>query len=182
MTAKEYTVRQRSYLEEPGRRATEAYEQGARDFDQIKEIVLIDFGLVNTAEFIHRTAHWFPGEFDKLGDILHQRLVRQDYGETRAFQPTVNDLNDAFFWCLEALRRIDLALAAMIDDCDKGGDGGLARQIETLQAAVNAEYEKFLYAWNMYEEAGSPTSYDNWVLHLMNGETGPAWAREEDDD
>ena len=180
MTAKEFT-RDGAYLSEYARRTTEAYERGARNFDQIKEIVLVDMGLVNTAEFLHRIAHWFPGEFDTLGDILHQKLIRQDYGATPAFSQPVEDLNDAFLWCMRTLREIEEALSEMIRACDDNRDWPLARQLETLQISVSEKKEQILYAWNMYEGAESPTSYDSWILHLMNGETGPAWAEKEDD-
>lgn len=181
MTAKEYGARF-NVLSAPARRVTEAYERAARHFDEMKEIVKVDFGLNNTSEFIHRTAHWFPGQFDVVGDILHQRNIRQEYGATEAFDRRVADMDEVYTHCVELLDEIERALLEFIRVCDASGCEAQGRQLENLQMAVSAEREKYISAWSMYDEANSPTSYDSWMLHLLNGEDGPAWAQAEEDD
>ena len=180
MTAKEYGSRFTALIA-PSVRATEAYEKAARWFDELKEIVYVDFGLVNTSDFIHRTAHWFPGQFDVIGDVLHQRHIRQKYGETPRFDRSVADLDDVFTICVELLDDIDRSLKEFITVCDGSGCEDQARQLETLQMAISGERARYLAVWAMYDESGSATSYDSWILHQMNGENGPAWAQEDDD-
>lgn len=177
MTVGEYTQRYR-FLTEPARRATEAYEKAARFFDQLKEIVLIEMGLVNTAEMIHETAHWFPRQFDILGDILHQRHILQEYGATPAFTESPDDLEDVFRICVECLDEIDGRLIELIDICDKNRAKALGRQFETLEVNVSEKCTAFLDAWQMLENVENPVSYDNWVKHYLE-ENG---AEDEEDD
>ena len=175
MTANEYTARYQ-FLKEPAKKATEAYEKAARFFDQLKEIVLIDFGMVNTSERIHNTAHWFPQEFDVLGDILHQRHVMQDYGATPAFNERVEDLDDVFSICVSCLEEIDTKLIDLVEIADANGAKSLGRQFETLQINVSEKCAEFLEAWQMLENARSPVSYDNWIKRYLSTEN------EEDDE
>lgn len=165
MTAREY-ARRFEFLIEPAKKVTEAYERGTRYFDQLKEIVLIEFALVHTSEFIHNTAHWFPTQFDLLGDILHQCHIMQVYGETGAFNRDIRDMNDVFTLCLEQLDEIENALQEFVEICELHNAWALARQTETLQINNRAVCDKYLKAWAMYEEATSATSYDNWIARL----------------
>ena len=151
-------------LAEAGRRATEAYEQAARDFDGLKEFCIAELGMQSTGEFIHGMAHEFPKLFDKIGDILHQRHIRQYYGETKAFTKPVNDLENVFSHMTEALFEIDRALESFIAQCDKTPGGkALGRQAEELQIKNSEMTGWVLEVWTMYKSAKSAVSFDNWV-------------------
>lgn len=158
-----------AYLSAPAKALTESYQKGTRFFDQLKEIILIDHGLVHTSDLFHGTAHWFPGQFDVIGDILHQRHVMQEYGETPEFPGVGDDMEAVFNMAVSVLEGIELRLRAMIKACDDGGDPALARQFENLQIGLSQQITKYLTAWKMYEESDSATSYDNWVLHMEEG-------------
>ena len=86
------------------KKATMAYQNAARYFDEMKEILLVDLGLVHTSELFHETAHWFPGQFDVIGDILHQHHVIQSYGGTPEFPGVDRDVGDI---CEMAVRLLD---------------------------------------------------------------------------
>lgn len=175
MTVGEFTARY-EFLRQPGRRLTEAYERGNRWFDQLKELVLIEHGLVFTSEMFHETAHEFPQEFDIVGDILHQRHIIQNYGATPEFGGVGDDMSDVFKLALDILADIERALSEMIRICEDNREGALARQFEELQITNSKKYEKYLTAWDMYERTDSPTSFDSWVKKLNEHE------EEEDDD
>ena len=178
MTVGEF-VQRYQFLREPGRRLTEAYEKGNRWFDQLKELVLIEHGLVFTSEMFHQTAHEFPQEFDKVGDILHQRHIIQDYGATPEFPGVGSEMEDIFQLALDVLADIENELSSMIRTCEENRTPALARQFEELEVINSKKYEKYLLAWDMYERADSPTSFDNWVQKL-NSESSYE-AGEEDD-
>lgn len=182
MTAGEYTEKYR-FLREPAKKATESYEKAARFFDQLKEIVLIEFGMTNTSQMIHDTAHWFPEQFDILGDILHQRHVIQDYGATPEFNEPVEDLDGVFEICITCMEDIDDRLVDLIEICDRNGAKALGRQFETLEINVSGECAKYLDAWQMLENTASASSYDNWVKQFISPEIGRiGFAAGEDDD
>lgn len=158
-----------SYLIEPARALTVSYENAARYFDELKETILIGHGLVHTAEMFHKTAHWFPGQFDTVGDILHQRHVIQRYGATPEMPVRSDDMEDVFSTAVAALDAIEAELRNVITVCENGGDPALARQFENLQIALSREHEKYLTAWKMLEESDSASSFDNWIAHMEEG-------------
>ena len=173
MALRDYEARWQ-FLRQPAREATEAYETGTRWFDQMKELLLIEGGLVHLSEMFHRTAHWFPTQFDVIGDILHQRHVIQDYGATPEF-PGVGlsdggEIGTCFELAMRVFEEIEQKLKTLIRLCDAQNAWAIARQFENLQIANSKRHERFLYAWKMYEEAESASSFDNWVLHLLDEE------------
>lgn len=158
------------YLIEPAKALTVAYQNAARYFDEVKEAVLIVHGLVHTSDLFHKTAHWFPAQFDTVGDILHQRHVIQRYGATPEYSAPADDMGGIFAGAVSMLDEIETHLRDMIKVCDGGGDPALGRQFENLQIALSAEHEKFLTAWKMYDESDSATSYDNWIANMEGGD------------
>ena len=85
-----------SPLRDAARRATAAYQNAARGLDTLKEWVLVEFGLVHTADAIHRLAHEQPKRFDVIGDILHQRHLMQEYPETPEYRERPEDMDGVF--------------------------------------------------------------------------------------
>lgn len=176
MSLRDYTNKY-EFLRQPARRATETYEKANRWFDQLKELILIELGLAFTSKMFHETAHTFPEQFDKLGDILHQKHIIQDYGATPEFPGVELELGDMFQMAVDLLDEIETALGDLIKAADMGNAWSLARQFEELQVENSQIHEKYLYAWRMYEEATSPTSFDSWVEKLNDD-----YEEEEDDD
>lgn len=168
MTLEQYREKH-GYLSEIGQRVTERYEYAARLFDQLKEILLIQYGLKHTSDMFHATAHWFPGQFDVVGDILHQCHVMQIYGATAQVVFTGNTANDVFFEAVAMLDKIADDLTGAIQECDEKKDSALARQFETLLIGVSEEKDKYMAAWKMLEETDSASSFDNWVAHTEEG-------------
>lgn len=162
--------RRYDFLREPAKAATESYETAARFFDQLKELILIEKGLVHTSDFFHKTAHWFPGQFDILGDILHQHHVIQVYGATREFPGVSDDLSDMIALAVELLDNIVDRLAEMIGVCEAEKCWAVARQLETLQINVSEKRAQYLLIWKMYEESDSASSFDSWVARLLDEE------------
>lgn len=173
MALKGYEARWQ-FLLRPAKEATEAYETGTRWFDQMKEWLLIECGLVHLSELFHRTAHWFPTQFDVIGDILHQRHVMQDYGATPEWpgirRPEEDEVEACFQLAMRVFEDIERKLKELIRICDEQNAWALARQFENLQIANSQRHERFLAAWKMYEEADSASSFDNWVPHLLDEE------------
>lgn len=158
--------RRYDFLRGPARTATESYETAARYFDQLKELILIEKGLVHTSDFFHKTAHWFPGQFDILGDILHQHHVIQVYGATGEFPGVSDDLSDMIEMAVGLLDNIVDSLADMIRACEGEKCWAVARQMETLQINVSEKRAQYLLIWKMYEESDSASSFDSWVAKL----------------
>ena len=160
-------------LREASRGVTAAYQDAAKILDTLKEIVLLDMGLVNTSNVIHNLAHEMPKRFDTLGDILHQRHLRQYYPSTSEYTAEPETLSDVFGEVINCLDAIENALVDFISTCDELKLYPFARQAETMQIENSQSYEKFLYAWAMFDgEETSPTSFDNWIMHLFDGGPG----------
>lgn len=157
------------YLKAPAKALTEAYEKGTRYFDQMKELILIEHGLQHTSDMFHRFAHWCPGQFDVIGDILHQRHVVQDYGTTPEFPGVVDSMEDIFRMALNVMNEIEQRLREMIKACDENGDPALGRQFENLQIELSKKHTAFLTAWKMLDETDSASSFDSWVLKMEEG-------------
>ena len=159
-----------SPLREAARNVTAAMQNANRGLDTLKEIVLIDIGLVHTSDAIHELAHKQPQRFDVIGDILHQRHLIQEYPATEEYTKHPEDLDGVFEEVIQFLRKNDEALKEFIRVCDETQNYALARQAETLQIENSEDCEKFLLAWNMFDTTdASATSFDDWVLHLFHG-------------
>lgn len=164
-----YSEQKFAPVRDPARAVTAAYQNAARGLDTLKEIVLLEFGMPNTASAIHDLAHAMPPRFDVLGDILHQRHLMQEYPATPEYTKRPQTLDEVFSEVIDMLEKIETALVAFIRACDGIGLYPLARQAENMQIENSRSYEKILYAWAMYDEAeSSPTSYDNWIMHLFD--------------
>lgn len=160
-----------SPLRDAARRATAAYQNAARGLDTLKEWVLVEFGLVHTADAIHRLAHEQPKRFDVIGDILHQRHLMQEYPETPEYRERPEDMDGVFGEVIRLLEDIEDALRDCVGVSEEVGLYPLAREFENLQMENSKSYETMLYAWQMYDKTdGSATSYDNWVEKLFDGE------------
>lgn len=158
-------------LRDAARQATAAYQNADRGLDALKEWVLVEFGLVHTSDMLHALAHLQPRRFDKIGDILHQRHLMQEYPATEEYRERPEDLDGVFEAAIRLLKAIETALKACVGRSEEAGLYPLARAFENLQMENSASYEKLLYAWQMYDRTdGSATSYDNWVAGLMKRE------------
>lgn len=153
------------------RRATAAYQDAARGMDTLKEWVLIEFGLVHTAEAIHRLAHLQPQRFDAVGDILHQRHLMQEYPETGEYRERPEDMDGVFAEVIRFLGEIEKALKECVRVSDELELYPLGRAFENLQMQNSESYEKFLYAWQMYDETDAgAASFDDWMRKLFGEE------------
>ena len=159
-----------SPLRDAARKVTAAMQSANRGLDALKELVLIEMGLVHTSDAIHAVAHKQPGYFDRIGDILHQRHLIQEYPATEEYTKRPEDMDGVFEEIMRLLRENDEALRDLIKACDDSAQYALARQAETLQIENSEDCTKFLLAWQMYDEgSSSATSFDNWVKHLFEG-------------
>ena len=157
-------------LRDASRKVTEKMQNANRGLDTLKEWVLIEMGLVNTSNEIHKLAHKQPGYFDQVGDILHQRHLIQEYPATEEYTKRPDDMDGVFEEIMRLLRENDEALKDFIRVCDENAQYALARQAETIQIENSEDCTKFLMAWQMYDMTdASATSYDNWILHLFEG-------------
>ena len=158
-------------LRDAARRATAAYQNAARGLDTLKEWVLIEFGLVHTADVIHRLAHLQPQRFDVVGDILHQRHLMQEYPETEEYRERPENMDGVFAEVIRLLDEIEKALKECVRVSDELGLYPLGRAFENLQMQNSESYEMFLYAWQMYDKTdSSATSYDDWIRALWKEE------------
>lgn len=158
-------------LRDAARRATAAYQDAARGMDTLKEWVLIEFGLVHTAEAIHRLAHLQPQRFDAVGDILHQRHLMQEYPETGEYRERPEDMDGVFAEVIRFLGVIEKALKECVRVSDELELYPLGRAFENLQMQNSESYEKFLYAWQMYDETDAgAASFDDWMRKLFGEE------------
>lgn len=157
-----------SALREAARRATAAYQNAARGLDTLKEWVLVEFGLVHTAEAIHTLAHEQPKRFDAIGDILHQRHLMQEYPETEEYRQRPEDLNGVFGAVIGLLEEIEASLKDCVYEAESANLYPLARAFENLQMENSASYERMLCAWQMYDRTdGSADSFDSWMAGLF---------------
>lgn len=156
-------------LRDASRKVTEKMQNANRGLDTLKEWVLIEMGLVNTSNEIHKLAHKQPGYFDQVGDILHQRHLIQEYPATEEYVKRPEDLDGVFEEVIRMLQESEDALKEFVRAADSLGQYALARQAESIQIENSQDYEKFMYAWNMYDSTdGSATSFDNWIKHLFD--------------
>ncbi len=156
-------------LRDASRKVTEKMQNANRGLDTLKEWVLIEMGLVNTSNEIHKLAHKQPGYFDQVGDILHQRHLIQEYPATEEYAKRPEDLDGVFEEVIRMLQESEDALKEFVRAADSLGQYALARQAESIQIENSQDYEKFMYAWNMYDSTdGSATSFDNWIKHLFD--------------
>ena len=157
-------------LRDASRKVTEKMQNANRGLDTLKEWVLIEMGLVNTSNEIHKLAHKQPGYFDQVGDILHQRHLIQEYPATEEYTKRPDDMDGVFEEIMRLLRENDEALKDFIRVCDENAQYALARQAETIQIENSEDCTKFLQAWAMFDDgSSSATSFDNWVKHLFEG-------------
>lgn len=157
-------------LRDASRKVTEKMQNANRGLDTLKEWVLIEMGLVNTSNEIHKLAHKQPGYFDRVGDILHQRHLIQEYPATEEYTKRPDDMDGVFEEIMRLLRENDEALKDFIRVCDENAQYALARQAETIQIENSEDCTKFLQAWAMFDDgSSSATSFDNWVKHLFEG-------------
>lgn len=155
-------------VRDAARDATGAYQNAARALDTLKERVLIVMGMPQTAEVIHKLAHTMPQQFDRVGDILHQRHIEQIYPATEEYLERPESLDDVFEAVIGLLEKIENALRRCVEECDRNGLYPLGRGFETLQMENSEQYEKFLYAWQMYSQHEmSATSFEGWVEELF---------------
>ena len=155
-------------VRDAAREATGAYQDAARALDTLKEHVLIVLGMPQTAEVIHRLAHTMPVQFDKIGDLLHQRHIEQIYPATEEYRQRPENLDDVFEEVIGLLERIEKALRRCVEESDRNGLYPLGRGFENLQMENSEQYEKFLYAWQMYSEHEmSATSFEGWIEEVF---------------
>ena len=83
-------------VRDAAKEVTGAYQDAARGLDTLKEWVLIEFGMPNTANAIHKLAHLQPQRFDVVGDLLHQRHILQIYPATAEYEGRPDNLDGVF--------------------------------------------------------------------------------------
>lgn len=98
---------------------TGAYQDAARGLDTLKEWVLIEFGMPNTANAIHKLAHLQPQRFDVVGDLLHQRHILQIYPATAEYEGRPDNLDGVFESIIDMLQKVEDALRECVEICDK---------------------------------------------------------------
>ena len=157
-------------LREPARNVVAAYQQAARFLDTVQESVYIEHGLVHTARMIHNLAHEMPKRFDVFGDMLHERHLMTEYPATPELTERVEDMDKAFEIVIAVLDDIQEALEAFRSATDNAGFRPMALKAEELMLQNSADYTRILNAWVMWDESTSKTSFDGWVLHLMDGD------------
>lgn len=143
-----------------------------RALDTTKEAVWIDFGLPFTSQFIHDIAHVNLERLDAFGDILHENHLKQTYPATPSLDEPIGDMEKVFEIVVSIIDEVDEALNDFIKVASGGRSNAMALAAENLQMENSADRTKVLEAWKMWSTGVAHTSFDNWILHLMddNGE------------
>jgi hypothetical protein len=157
-------------LKEPAKEVVGAYQTAARFFDTVQEVVLIEHGLIHTARAVHKVAHLFPQRFDAYIDMLHERHLMGIYPATPELVEPINDMDKAFEIIIGVLDDIQEALEKFHAVTDNAMFRPMALKTEELMLQNSQEYTKFLNMWVMWDMSDSKTSFDNWVLHMEEGE------------
>ena len=157
-------------LRDPARNVIAAYQQAARFLDTVQESVYIEHGMVNTARMIHNLAHEMPKRFDEFADMLHERHLMAEYPATPELTESIDDMDKAFEIVIAALDDIQEALEAFRSVTDTAAFRPMALKAEELMLQNSGDYTKVLNAWIMWDESGSKSSFDSWVLHQMAGD------------
>jgi hypothetical protein len=93
----------------------------------------------------------------------------QEYPATEEYAKRPEDLDGVFEEVIRMLQESEDALKEFVRAADSLGQYALARQAESIQIENSQDYEKFMYAWSMYDSTdGSATSFDNWIKHLFD--------------
>lgn len=157
-------------LRQPARDVVDAYQRANRFLDTCKESLYIEHGLIHTSEMVHRLAHEMPKRFDVFGDMLHERHLMVEYPGTPELTERVESVDKAFEIVITVLEEIQDALERFRAVTDNAEFRPMALKTEELMLQNSQDYTRVLDAWAMYGERGSATSFDNWVLHLMETE------------
>lgn len=160
-------------LHGPARDVVSAYQNAARWLDTIQEWVYIEAGLIHTARIIHNLAHAMPVQFDRFGDMLHERHLAVEYPGTPELVEEIGDMDHAFFLITGILEAIDKALQTFCEIAEESGQRAMVIQTEELIADNSKHYTYILNMWGMWERTGSETSFDSWAWRF---------GREEDED
>lgn len=139
-----------------------------RALDTTKEAVWIDFGLPFTSQFIHEIAHINLKRLDAFGDILHENHLKQTYPATPSLDELIGDMDKVFEIVVTIIDEVDEALNNFIKAASGGRSNAMALAAETLQMENSADRTKVLQAWKMWSTGVANTSFDNWILHLMD--------------
>lgn len=149
-----------------------AYQNAARFLDTIQEWIYIETGMKHTATMVHLLAHEMPKRFDVFGDLLHERHLSVEYPGTPELTEEIRDMNHAFEVVIGTLEEIQEALERFHAATDTPDFRPMALKSEELMLQNSADYTQVLEAWVMYDNTNSASSFDNWVLHQMEGQIG----------
>lgn len=153
-------------LRDPARGVVDAMQRANRFLDTIQEWLWIEAGLIYTSRFIHDMAHEFPKAFDSFIDMLHERHLSGEYPATPELTEPITDESKAFEMVVKVLSDVDEALEKFHTVTDTAAFRPMALKTEELMLENSGRYTKVLEAWTMWDKAVSPSSFDNWILHI----------------
>lgn len=137
----------------------------------IKDRVLIDFGMPFLSDVIHKMEHVMPEYVDELGDVVHQYHIVLPYPATPEFDIDLNDdLNRVIETCVALLDDNEQRFKELIDVLPPAG----AIQVENIMAKNSENRALLLTIWQMLENAGSRVTLDGEIYRLT--------CEEKDDD
>lgn len=157
-------------LRQPARDVVDAYQRANRFLDTVKESLYIEHGLIHTSEMVHKLAHEMPKQFDAFGDMLHERHLMVEYPATPELTERIESVDKGFEIVITVLDEVQEALEKFHAVTDTADFRPMALKTEELMLQNSQDYTRFLEAWMMYGKRSSDTSFDNWVLHLLEEE------------
>ena len=157
-------------LKEPARGVVDAAQRVNRFLDTVQEWFYIEAALPNTSKFIHKISHLYPQFFDQFINLLHERHLMGIYPSTPELVEEIGDVDKAFEIVIGVMDEYQEALEAFHRATDNADFRPMALKTEEFMLANSQLYTKILQAWNMWDKGVNASSFDNWVLHLMEDE------------
>lgn len=165
-----YTNPRYAGVRDPMRRVVGAYQNANRFLDTVQEWVYIETGMIHTSRMIHNLAHKMPEQFDRVADMLHERHLMVEYPATPELTEEIGTMDRAFEIVIECLNEVQEALERFRAVTDNPELRPMTLMSEEFMAELSGYYTKVLAAWNMWDQGVSPSSFDNWISHLMEEE------------
>ena len=92
------------------------------------------------------------------------------YPSTPELVEEIGDVDKAFEIVIGVMDEYQEALEAFHRATDNADFRPMALKTEEFMLANSQLYTKILQAWNMWDKGVNASSFDNWVLHLMEDE------------
>lgn len=153
-------------LREPAREVVAAYQTAARFLDTVQESLLIEHGMVFTAQLIHNLAHKMPKRFDKFGDMLHERHLMVEYPATPELVERIEEPEKGFEIVIGVLDDVQEALEKFRNAAETPMLRPMAIAAEDLMLKNSRDYTMILELWTMWDSSNSKTSFDSWAKKL----------------